>query len=289
VFVDRIDGQPVEPHFLKLHYPRRLSRFERRLRRPIIDVQLWVTGELSRIGAPFLPEVGAGWIVFHPRDEWGFILRETRPLGHRSTRFTVPLFALYGHDFHAPEDPTLLEQLITLAGESTGEQPEEFVGKRIIEPMVRLWLDIVRQTGCAVEPHGQNTLFSFTADVSESQVVYRDCAVYTDPAIRVGLGLDSELPEINVISHDVMQPAEQVFSLVYDSFMGHHALSYVTRLVEQRFGVRPTVLHEMARAEFRRRDGGQVSFPETVYYYDGQLYPGGRWNLADTGQVPHWR
>src|SRR5215475_705806 len=60
VFVVRHGSSPVVPHFVKLHYPRRLSRFTRRLRRPIISVQLWVAAELLRVGTPVLPEVGAG-------------------------------------------------------------------------------------------------------------------------------------------------------------------------------------------------------------------------------------
>src|SRR5262249_51621671 len=36
VFVLAHGSEPVRPHFVKLHYPRRLSRFTRRLRRPII-------------------------------------------------------------------------------------------------------------------------------------------------------------------------------------------------------------------------------------------------------------
>ena len=76
VFVTAIDGGRVEPHFLKLHYPRRLSRFTRRLRRPIIGLQLWVADELARIGAPVLPEVAGGVLGDDARQAWGYLVRE---------------------------------------------------------------------------------------------------------------------------------------------------------------------------------------------------------------------
>ncbi len=132
-------------------------------------------------------------------------------------------------------------------------------------------------------------MFTFTANESESRIVYLDCAVHVDPAIREKLDLQSALPDFNVISRDIEQPVEQVFSLVYDSFMGHHTLSYVARLAEKRFGVTPDVLQKIARAEFVQRGGSQVAFPETVYYYDNKLHPSYQWRLVDTGQSPQWR
>ena len=57
VFVERVDGQAVPPHFVKLHYPRRLSRFTRRLRRPVIELQLWVADDAVRHRRP-LPAGG---------------------------------------------------------------------------------------------------------------------------------------------------------------------------------------------------------------------------------------
>jgi Ferric iron reductase FhuF-like transporter len=277
VFVARLGGAPVPPHFLKLHYPRRLSRFTRRLRAPIIGLQLWVADELARVGVPFLPEVGGG-VFGTGTDAWGFLVRETAlPLP-----FVVPLFALYGKDYHAPDDPTLLEQLVR----ASGEPAEAFVAERIVAPMVRLWVRIVGSTGCAPEMHGQNTLFTFAADGRTTGVLYRDCGIYVDADTRTACGLDRSLPPTNVIPRDVPFPSAQVFSLVYDSFMGHHALSYVAGVAEERLGVDRKALYEAAREAF----GSSTDLlPETVYYYDNTLYDEGGWHLVDTGQRPTWR
>jgi hypothetical protein len=279
VFVTAIDGTPVEPHFVKLHYPRRLSRFTRRLRKPVIELQLWVSDELVRIGAPVLPEVGGGWFG-DGDDAWGFLLRAARPLDP-APACTVPLFALYGRDLHHPSDPTLLEQLVA----AFAEDPASFVAQRIVVPMVRLWASVARATGCPLETHGQNTLFAFDVDRRETRILYRDCAIYVDAAQRAGLGLTGPLPPANVIPRDVPMAADEVFSLTYDSFMGHHALSYVAALAEDRWAVPPASLHAAARAAFTAQD----LLPPTVFYYDDVLYENNDWKLVDTGVRPDWR
>ncbi|GGM38139.1 hypothetical protein GCM10007977_044580 [Dactylosporangium sucinum] len=281
VFVVECDGVAVAPHFVKLHYPRRLSRFTRRLRRPVIELQLWVSDELVRVGAPVLPEVGGGW--FGPAESpeaWGFLVRAARPLA-AAPAFTVPLFALYGGDLRAPGDPTLLEQLVA----AWPDDPAVFVAERIVVPMVRLWASVAWRTGCPLETHGQNTLFAFDPVSKETRVLYRDCAIYVDSALRARAGLAGPLPPANVIPRDVAFSADEVFSLTYDSFMGHHALSYVAAAARDRLGVDEGVLHAAARAAFT---AGEL-LPPTVFYYDNTLYDNGDWKLVDTGRAPVWR
>lgn len=283
VFVERAAGRPVAPHFLKLHYPRRLSRFTRRLRQPVIALQLWVADELSRIGTPFLPEVAGGYVGDDPAQAWGFLIREAAVPGGAPLPYTVPLFALYGGDVTAPADPTLLEQLVV----QSGEKAEEWVTRRLLEPLIALWCDVLLRTGCAIEPHGQNALFQFTEDGRTTGVAYRDCAVYVDPEIRTRAGLAGPLPPRNVISRDVRKPRAHVLSLVYDCFLGSHALAYVARLAEERFGVPPDSLRRAARDAFPAP--ARELLPETVYYYDDELHPDGAWELVDTGAAPQWR
>lgn len=302
VFVERIGGEPVEPHFVKLHYPRRLSRFTRRLRRPIISVQLWVAEELSAAGLPVLPEVAGGVLGADPREAWGFLVRECRARTAPTVdstvgsgdgtsegtppRFTVPLFALYGGDVRRPDDPTLMEQLI---GHS-GEDPAGWLARRVVAPLVTLWVRAVRRTGCVPEPHGQNTLFAYDPGARRTAILYRDCGVYVDPGIRHERGLHRELPPVNVISRDVRQPREHVFSLTYDSFLGHHALDRLARVAADTMGVDPERLRAAAREAFAAASReAPVPMPATVHYYEDRLRSGGQWDLVDTGEPPAWR
>lgn len=286
VLIRQIGEAAVEPHFVKLHFPRRLSRFTRRLRRPIIELQLWVADELDRIGAPFLPEVGGGVFGTDPDEAWGFLLRECAPRDHGGPPMTVPLLALYGRDHHHPDEPTLLEHLVAVSG----EQPAAFVAGRIIEPIIRLWSRIARQTGCCAEMHGQNTLFQFTPDAARTRIVYRDCGIYVDPVVRAQCRLDRRLPRVNVISADIAVPREQVWSLVYDSFLGHHVLDRLAALLNERYGVSPRELQCAARRCFATYCGQTPALlPDTVHYYDNTVLDAGNWRLVDTGRPPSWR
>src|SRR3569833_1623178 len=142
VFVTHVGGEPVPVHFVKLHYPRRLSRFTRRLRRPVISLQLWVTEELWRAALPVVPELDGGY--------FGSSFAQTRNILVRAAEvpsapsWTVPLFALYGRGFTAPADPPLQEQLVR----ASGADPLSYVADRVVAPMVRLWVRAVLRTVC---------------------------------------------------------------------------------------------------------------------------------------------
>lgn len=283
VFVRSVDGVAVPPHQLKLHFPRRISRFTRRMRAPRIELELWVASELAAIGVPLLSEVCGG--VFGSGEEaWGFLVRESPELS--GELHPVPLFALYGNDIRRPEDPTLLEQLV----DASGEQPERFIADRVIAPMIHLWVRTALESGCLLEPHGQNTLFCFSLDATKTELRYRDCDVFIDPAQRARRGLTRPLPGLNVIGGDVHMPAAHLASLTYDSSMGHHAFDYLAALAQDCWKVDPDDLREAARTAFRNAMGthSDTLLPCTTYYYDDHT-PSGTWRLVDTGRTPRWR
>ena len=82
---------------------------------------------------------------------------------------------------------------------------------------------------------------------------------------------------------------EQVFSLVYDSFLGHHTLAFLARLAKARFGVDPAALHRCAKQAFAAQPAAAALLPATVHYYDDRLHADGDWRLIDTGALPQWR
>ncbi|MFI7538616.1 ferric iron reductase [Streptosporangium sp. NPDC049376] len=302
VFVERVGGASTEPHFVKLHYPKRLSRFTRRLRQPIITLELWTAAELTRNELPVLCEVAGGVLGHRPRDAWGFLVREAGPRtgtavgppgGNSATadilasplRYTVPLFALYGRDILQPRHPAVLTQLIS----RSGEDPTQWLVRRVVAPMVALWTRAATRTGCALEMHGQNTLFGYDLDGRRTAVFYRDCAINVDPAIRLRQGLTRPLPPVNIISRDVRHPAAHVFSLAYDSFMAHHALERLVQVATDTLAVDPHRLRQAACEAFVAHDGPTLGLPSTVFYYDDELHPDGQWSLRDTGASPRWR
>ncbi|MGZ3797377.1 MAG: short-chain oxidoreductase, partial [Pseudobdellovibrionaceae bacterium] len=86
------------PHFVKLHYPRRISRFNRRLRYKIIRNSIGVTKDLEQINFEkfaYLPDC-LGFTFGKEKNSWGFLVREFQPRPYLQNRFLIPFFSLYG-------------------------------------------------------------------------------------------------------------------------------------------------------------------------------------------------
>ena len=154
----------------------------------------------------------------------------------------------------------------------------------MVAPLVTLWWQVLRATGCLAEPHGQNTLVTF--DSGHVRIGYRDCGIYVDASVRQAAGVTGDLPPRNVIAHDIDKPAPQVRSLVYDTFLGHHALSYLARLAKSS--------RTAAEAATRRGPTGVPDAADLLRFRPPlqlrhQLHPDGGWRLIDTGDPPPWR
>ena len=132
----------VPLHFLKLHFPHKISRFNRRLRRKNMCNSVAVTRDLAdfQLGKfAYLPDV-LGFTFGEEDIAWGFLVREAAPRPFRGPAYLVPCFALYGCDLRNPTDPPLLVQLI----ERLGADPESFVTEQIMVPIVECWARVVR-------------------------------------------------------------------------------------------------------------------------------------------------
>ena len=282
VFVTRIDGKAVASHFLKLHYPRRISRFFRPLPLEDIEVQLWSTRQLANVGLAVFPDVGGGVLGSAPSEAWGYIVREATPANGRGLRYAVPLFALYSRDIRSPSDPILLAQL-----SQTGHAPALI--ETIVRGMIQMWITAVSKAGCLIEPHSQNTLFMFSGADDSWQVAYRDVGIYADPPICLNGGAVSGRPPIDEIGRDVQIPREQLLSLTYDTFLGHHALAYLSRSVCATFGIKSSFMPNLAKSIFSELGGHELGLPATTFAFDDKLYLNEEFRLLDTEQPPIWR
>src|SRR5262249_22456074 len=82
----------VPHHFIKLHYPRRISRFNRRLRRKNIRNSVDATRDLEHVRFEkfaYLPDT-LGFIYGDGGNPWGFLVREIIPRPFRGARFLIP-------------------------------------------------------------------------------------------------------------------------------------------------------------------------------------------------------
>jgi len=285
-----VDGKPF--HALKVHFPFRISRYDRRMRHEVLEQAINVSRELEAgIGLldprfAFLREVMA---VCHPNldvgsdreENWGCLVRDMRPFpaAHGSTRL-VPGFALYGRDYYDPDRPFLL---IDLIGEG---DPLSFVLENIMLPIIHHWVSCFLYFGYLLEPHGQNVIFEIREDNTISRIVHRDLSVGLDMRRRRDIGLpDRQLNHYNRMEHD------RFHSIAYDRFMGGHffdrladvCLDHYAGLCREDFTRPCKETFERIFPEHRKY------FPATVWYFSETRDRFNKPFYEDTGLAPDWR
>ncbi|WMC11934.1 IucA/IucC family protein [Oceanimonas pelagia] len=280
------------PHALKVHFPFRVSRYERKMRDEVIEQAINVSLELERGTGrldhhfAFLREVLG---VVHQRlandrargENWGYLVREMTPFPPApDRRGLLPGFALYGRDFYDPGARPLLFELI-------GEQePCRFVLDHILLPVVRHWVSCFRQFGFLLEPHGQNLLLELNARHRITRLVHRDLSVGIDMRRRRDLGLCSDH-----LNHYNRMESGAFHSITYDKFMGSH---FFDRIVAE-------CLAEyagLAREDFCGpcREAFAHAFPEherylprTQWYFSERRDRYHKPLYRNTGRPPEWR
>jgi siderophore synthetase component len=287
VFVlDSTGGVPR--HFLKLHYPVRISRFNRRLRTKNIRNSVAVSLELADIRAErfaYLPDV-LGATFGSGEEAWGFLAREASPRPFVEGRFLIPGFALFAKDLRRPDDPPLLAQMI----ERLGVEPSSFTVEEIFIPIVECWCAAARNHGILLESHAQNTLLEIDGEFRPRRIVHRDFDVWIDGEARRRLGVDAQ-GAISEIAPDTGPSIEQRYSLVYDRFIGHGFFDYLLDLLKRRYGVdEERIVSRVRRAFHDDFPDADRLFPADTMFYFAENPPSGReFALEDLRRPPVWR
>src|SRR3989344_5825944 len=257
-------------HFLKLHMPRRISRFNRRLRPSSVRHSIDVSQDLEDVdyGAfAYLPE--SMGLVYGGANGFGCIVREMKPRPHQEGRALIPYFALYSIDEKAPEEKPLLVQMIN----REGANPETFVAERILIPLIACWCATLKQRGVLLESHGQNTMLEVDTALTPRRVVHRDFqSTMIDPSVRQVRGLDVPFTK-HVIGVDGLFPREQEYSLVYDYLMGHHLLDSVANVLPRYYGTAIDGVRERCREAFHHLVPDASAFPPTTFQYVDRPFP----------------
>ncbi len=276
----------VPHHFVKLHYPRRISRFNRRLRRKNIRNSVEATQDLAHVRFDkfaYLPD-SLGFTYGDGAAAWGFLVRERTPRPSQGARFLVPYFALYGEDLRHPEDRPLLVQMI----ERLGAEPQSFVIGEIMIPVLDCWAKVVRERGILLESHAQNLLLEIDPDFRPRRVVHRDFDVWVDAEARKQAGLGVMGASIGI---DTPYPREQHYSLIYDHFIGRELFDYLVDVLTRFYSAKESAVRSRVAEAFHRNfPDADVFFPgATTYYFSNELLPGNEFRLVDTKQAPEWR
>lgn len=206
---------------VKLHYPRVLGRFARRIDDRRADAALDTSALLAdaRAGLPaevaFLPESAA---LVAPGGT-AAILRSPTPYPHRDTAALVPLFALFSRDRHRPDDPTLLRQL--LEGDP---DPAATVWDRLVRPILDGWTHLALHLGLLAEWNAQNLLVELDAEGRLGRIVFRDLeGQHRDPARRPSWTTLVTATDHRVLTADDTA-ARQQRSWLYDFKLGDYVL-----------------------------------------------------------------
>lgn len=275
-------------HFIKLHYPRRISRFNRRLRRKNIHNSVSVTKDLEEFSFEkfaYLPD-SLGFTFADGGNPWGFLVREMTHRPYHKNRFLIPFFSLYGGDLKHPNDPPLIVQII----ERLNVDPQKFAVNEIMIPVLECWCKVVRERGLLLESHAQNILLEVDADFHPCRIVHRDFDIWIDGKVREERNLNTFDFE-TFIANDNPFPRSAHYSLVYDHFVGRELFSYLARLINEFYGVKTTEIRKQISDSFHLNfpDANRF-FPDgTTYYFPNRLLPGNGFTLVDTGQKPEWR
>ena len=275
-------------HFIKLHYPRRISRFNRRLRRKNIHNSVAVTKDLATFNFEkfaYLPD-SLGFTFADGGNPWGFLIRELNPKPYRENRFLIPFFALYGGDLNAAQDNPLIVQMI----ERLNVEPEKFVLNEIMIQVLECWCKVARERGLLLESHAQNILLEVDQDFRPQRIVHRDFDIWIDREARQAAGLDIEGFE-TYIDSESPYPRTAHYSLIYDHFIGRELFSYLVKVLQDFYGVNPTeIRRQIAQAFHSSFPDAHRFFPEnTTFYFSNELLPGNDFTLVDTQQPPQWR
>lgn len=272
------------PHFIKLHYPKRISRFHRRLRNNTIKNCLRVSQDLQNLtDIVYLPET-IGVAYGSNKEAWGFIIRECTPRPFQDDEcFLIPMFALYSQDMNALNDPPLLIQLIQYCK----EDPMTFVLNHIFKPIIRNWCLALTERGFLLEAHGQNTLLELNAKFYPSRIVYRDLDIYVDREIRKKKGL-----HLNFSQSHMIEPEKRraIYSLKYDSFVGHHLFDYLASLLNRYYNIDSNLIQKTCKEYFHNcLPNALTYFSEKTFYYSNEILTENKYTLIETNEKPHWR
>lgn len=286
-----VDGG-IPAHALKVHFPFRISRYDRRMRDEVVEQAVAVSLELEQglhnFGSDFafMREVlGITHRNRHPEsprgEHWGFLIRELNPFPDIADPGNlIPGFALYGHNLFKPEEPPLLLELIR------DKEPLGFILEQLMLPVVRQWVTCYRQFGFFLEPHGQNLMLETGMSGRIRRLVHRDLSVGIDMRRRSYLGLSSgHLNTYNRMESGIFG------SIAYDKFMGHHffdalvgcACKYYPALSLQDFT-------HPCKALFKEMFPEHNEFlPATQHYFTGKRDQFGKPMYEDLGTRPLWR
>ncbi len=283
-----------EKYMVKLNLDKLHSRYVRRLRANSVEHSLLVSEELMRLCSDkegldifaYLPE-SVGVVCGDDKHSPGYILREMipKPLsGER--RYLAPFFSLYGQDMKNKDDKPLLIQLI----EKSGKPAIDYFIQDIIDPLIHTWVYCLKETGIMLESHGQNTLVELNNEGGIERIVMRDFqSLMIDEEIRKEKGLEKKFKK-HIVGEEDGITREQEYSLVYDRFVGHYLIGYLTKTLCQYYDYTEDFAANAVKEVFKYRFPDHKDyFPKEEYAFAGKIFQDNVTKLKVISDEPRFR
>jgi hypothetical protein len=224
-----------QPICLKLHYPRLIGRFRRDM--PLFkwlgaqDSGRFLRDYLRRRELIGIFDEPAGAFVFHGSAGFGTIFRSLPLIGDNEA--LVPAFSLFARDRRAPEDPSLLEQLVR----AERLTPAWFCDE-LVRPLLKAYVELSTAAGLIPECNAQNLVVSLAAGSPKVRWHLRDMEdVWKDVTVRQARGLESYCVPYHTIDLSTDADYFQRRSFLFDFKLGEYLLGPLVEAAAPLFAV----------------------------------------------------
>ncbi len=276
-------------YFIKLHFPARISRFNRRLSASSVKHSIQVSRDLeeSLANAPksfaYLPE-SIGLIA---PEGHGCIIREKTPRPYVSDeRYLIPFFALYSKDPGTTNDPLLVQMI-----KKTKEIPLDYFINKIFHPFIDVWSFYAKERGILLENHCQNTLLEVNQKYEPTRIVCRDFqSDMIDTRVRKEKNLEVPFEKHLIGGKQDPFPKEQEYSIVWDHFVASYVFPYFTACLKEYFSIPEETTQKAIQQKFRELFSEQEKyFPKTEFKLMNKIFEDNKVQLEDTHEPPKYR
>lgn len=246
-----------EKCYIKLQYNRKIGRLER-LFTPekicnaikISDVlkEKFDMGNMSK-DIFFMPETFGRILDFGEEFEthmetryWGMIVRDILPypLIDECEKRLIPAFSIFADNYGKVSTKSIIELLYDFRKQKD-MNPEDFLMEKIIKPAIKLYFEILLNTGLHIEAHAQNILYLLSVEGSSIDIkgaVVRDFESFDkDLDIMRKLGTISFFDDITEKVNDSSNKQHYIMrnSFLFDFKFGEYFLTPVLEHCRKKF------------------------------------------------------
>jgi hypothetical protein len=225
---------PERRFALKLHYPKKLGRFDRPLLGEQLKIGVDISGHLTSHNfkfSEFFPEIYAAEYAISPvgtntsEQRYGFLLRDLQPTNFSKLEWAVPAFSLLAQNNLGLLRQPLIYDLVRWTGL---KNKLDFICECFLPVLCRSISELVLLAGIWPEVTSQNFFLGKNKNGS-FKIFWRDFqGCFVDQAILTNSGYSGALLKYKY--HAISPGQEQWRSYLIDDVFNHHIISPILKL-----------------------------------------------------------